>query len=146
MRRAVVSALIALGCGSPPESGSERVHWLDYDAFKAKVQPVYAESCSNPSCHARPERAFSLYAPLARRMDASRTHLLEPLTEDELMQNYVVSCVLASEGESPARTLLLRKPLAQYASTHHGGGAVFDGPSDDRFRRLEDWVTEGFEP
>lgn len=143
MRRAAI-ALLLLGCGSPPESGSERVHWLDYAEFKAKIQPVYAQSCSNPSCHARPERALSLYAPMARRLDESRTHLLEPLTEEELMHNYVVSCVLASEGERPGDTLLLRKPLAQHANTHHEGGAVFEGPSDDRYRTLEDWVAEGF--
>jgi len=136
MRRAWAATLLALSCSSPPESGSERVHWLDYDEFRTNVQPIYAESCSNPSCHARPERAFSLYAPLARRMDQTRTHLLEPLTDEELLHNYVVSCVLAS-GSDP---LLLRKPLAEHASTYHGGGAVFEGPSDARYRTLEGWV------
>ncbi len=138
-------ALLGLACSSPPESGSARVHWLDYAEFEAKVQPIYAESCSNPSCHARPERALSLYAPMARRLDESRTHLLEPLSDEEIMHNYVVSCVLASEGDAPAETLLLRKPLGDWASTHHGGGAVFDGPSDDHYRTLEAWVAEGFD-
>lgn len=137
-------ALLGLACSSPPESGSQRVHWLDYAEFKAEVQPVYAESCDNPSCHARPERALSLYAPMAWRLDDSRTHLLEPLSEEELMHNYVVSCMLASEADTPPETLLLRKPLGDFASTHHGGGAVFEGRSDDRYQKLEAWVAKGW--
>lgn len=136
MKRLVTALFLALSCSSPPESGSEQVHWLDYDEFRTSVMPLFAESCSNPSCHARPERPFSLYAPLARRMDETRTHLLEPLTDEELMHNYVVSCVLASGDD----VLLLRKPLAEHAGTYHGGGAVFEGKSDDRYRTLERWV------
>jgi hypothetical protein len=139
-------AALALGCGAAPESGSERVHWLDYSEFKTSVQPLLAEGCSNPSCHARPDRALSLYAPMARRIDPTRTHLPEPLTEEELMHNYVVSCVLSSEADAPADTLLLKKPLGEWADTYHGGGAVFAGPSDDRYRVLEAWVARGFEP
>ncbi|MBK7584947.1 MAG: hypothetical protein IPI67_32755 [Myxococcales bacterium] len=143
----VLCAFVALtACGEPIENGSERVRWLDRGEYTAKIQPLFAETCSNPSCHARPDRPFSLYAPLARRIDPNRTHLLEPLTEAELEHNYVVSCVFASEGGETAQSLLLRKPLAEHAAAHHGGGAVFDGRSDDRYQKLEDWVTHGGDP
>lgn len=145
MRATLVLLTLAVSaCASEPEERSERVHWLDYQEFEQKVQPIYLESCSNPSCHARPERPLSLYAPLARRMDESRTHLLEPLTDEEISHNYVVSCVLASEGDTPEATLLLRKPLGEHADTHHEGGAVFDGRSDNRYRVLETWVRNGW--
>lgn len=135
--------LVVLGCGGSPEPGRENVHWLDYEEFRTEVQPVLAEGCSNPSCHARPERAFSLYAPLALRMDESRTHLVEPLTEAELLHNFTMSCVLSSDSYLAEETLLLRKPLAHHAKTHHGGGAIFEGKSDDRYRKLETWVASG---
>lgn len=142
-RWALALAVFAFGCGSAPESGSENVHWLDYEEFKTNVQPILAEGCSNPSCHAREERAFSLYAPMARRMDESRTHMVEPLTEEELLHNFTVSCVLSSDSSVPDQTLLLRKPLADFANTHHGGGAVFEGKADDRYKKLADWIARG---
>jgi hypothetical protein len=135
--------VFAVGCGGATEAGTESVHWLDYEEFRTEIQPILAEGCSNPSCHARPERAYSLYSPMVRRMDESRTHLAEPLSEAELLHNFTMSCVLSSDSDLPEETLLLRKPLADYAKTHHGGGAVFEGKSDDRYRKLEGWVARG---
>jgi hypothetical protein len=138
------AALSACDCSSDPENDQIRILELDYSRFKLEVMPVFASACSNPSCHAREERPLSLYAPLAWRLDTTRTFRLEPLSEPELEHNYVVSCALATEAEHPSATLLLRKPLAEHASTYHGGGAIFEGTSDERWRVLEAWVADGW--
>jgi hypothetical protein len=145
-RFAFMIVVLAAGCSSGREAGETRIQQLAYDEFVLQVQPVLLRSCSNPSCHARKERPLSLYAPLAWRADPELTFSLEPLSEQELRHNYSVSCALASEGQSPEDSLFLRKPLAQLADTYHGGGVVFAGKADDRFRVLEAWVALGWSP
>lgn len=142
---ALVLAAAVIGCGGPPP-GEEAVNRPSFERFELEVQPILELGCANPSCHGRPERPLSIYAPLRHRADPSRTHLAEPLTADELLQNYSVSRVLGSGGASADETLLVRKPLAEHAATYHGGGAVFDGAADERHRTLRAWVAEGFAP
>jgi hypothetical protein len=142
----VLVLALAAGCSSGPEPRETQLRPLDYQGFLLQVQPILLQSCSNPSCHANSERPLSLFAPLGWRADPELTFRLEPLSKEELWHNYSVSCALASEGENPADTLFLRKPLAQHARTYHGGGAVFDGTADARWRVLKAWVALGWSP
>ncbi len=146
MRAIAACALLALAvaCGAP-EDDPHAVRWLDPGRFAAEVQPVLAERCGNPSCHGRVERPFVVYSPRGLRADPERTWIDEPLTAEELEDNYTSACVFASEAARPADTLLLRKPLAQHAGTHHEGGAVFAGTADRQWRTLLGWVEAGWE-
>ncbi len=138
---AIAGAAIA-GCGAP-DPGSSPVPLLDQAVFGAEVQPVLAERCANPTCHGRPERPLSIYAPRRWRADPRRVHLDEPLTADELRHNYVASCALAAEAERPEDALLVRKPLGAEGGLYHGGGPVFDGVADDGYRVVLAWIAAG---
>jgi hypothetical protein len=141
--------LAAFGCGiascDVTEVDSVPVRWLDYPEFEAQVQPILAERCGNPTCHGRPERPFSVFSPLAWRLDAARTYLQEPLTEEELVHNYVSACVFASEADAPADAALVRKPLADTIGVYHGGGVIFDGRADRNYRAVHAWLENGWD-
>jgi len=152
MRRTVVAPLflalgyfMAVGCVAP-EDEEVVLRSYDYDRFVAEVQPILAARCANPTCHGRPERALSIYSPLAWRADSARTYLIEELGEDELEHNYDVSRALASESAAPEYCLLLRKPLGDAASTYHGGGDVFEGETDPDYRTMLDWLSDPRSP
>lgn len=139
-----VGLLWLSACGGV-EPGVAQMRDLDFEQFQREVQPVYARSCSNPACHGNGERPLALYSPLRWRVDASRTYLVEPLSEAELRHNYDASRAMAQDGAGPGDTLLLRKPLEQKVGTYHGGGAVFLGVRDPGYQAIERWLEAGWE-
>lgn len=146
MRRARAALAIApafvlfAACGAP-EQGTAEVRLRDRASFESAVQPVLAARCASPECHGRPERPFSTYAPLRFRADPARTHVDEPLDAAELLHNYVASNLFAEAGDPAEAPALTRKPLAERAGVFHGGGVVFDDPSDPDYAALAAWVA-----
>ncbi len=144
--RAVTRALVpllaaSLGACSFPEIGEEPLVLLDREAFEAEVQPVLEARCANPSCHGRPERPLSTFAPGRYRASAGDTYADTPLTPAELTRNYLSSCALAAYEGRPEDALLVAKPLA--AVHYHGGDAVFAGDRDTDYRTLVAWIAAG---
>lgn len=109
---------------------------LDEAVFVADVEPVLEARCANPSCHGRPERPLSIFAPHFYREDSTRTFLNEALSDDELRHNYDLSCSFAVGIDFPDDCLLLRKPLGL---AYHGGGVVLD-ETDPEARAIRDWL------
>lgn len=140
MRALAVLALLA-GCATT-ETDDVDVVLLDHAAFAAEVQPILAARCGNPSCHGRMDRPLSLFSPGQYRQDPSRTHLDEPLTDDELEANYVTACVFA-HADDPTSSPLIMEPLDSYAGVDHGGGVIFEGPHDREYRVLLRWISRG---
>lgn len=143
MRLPPFFVVFALGC-SAPDQDHVAVRWHDEAQFSLQVQPILAGRCGNPSCHGRPERPLSIFSPRRYRLDPGRTHLDEALTQAELEHNYRLSCVLSTEGEQPADTWLLRKPLGSSAAVYHAGGDVFESSADLEYRTLLAWVETGW--
>ncbi len=139
---AFAAATLLFACEEP---GSENVavRWLDYEVFVEDVQPVLAEMCGNPSCHGRPDRAFSIYSQRNWREDPDLLFRPDELSSAELNHNYEGSCVLVSEAAGAEDTLLLKKSLGKAAGVYHGGGAVLE-ESDRSYRILLDWVKKGW--
>lgn len=135
-----VLALVAAGC-SGPDAGSRPVRLGDRATFDADVQPVLAARCANPTCHGRPERALSLFAPHRYRADPARTYLDEPLTEAELAHNHLSASALATEQDRAEDSLLARKPRAEDAGTYHGGGRIFVDATERDYRTLVAWIA-----
>lgn len=145
MRLLLVFAALGLmtGCAGPA-SGDIDVRWLGYEEYVANVQPILAEACGNPSCHGRADRPFAIYSAKRWRADADRLFLDEPLTDDELEHNYSASCVFSTEAETPQDAMLLRKPLGSHAGAYHGGGDVFRGVTDRDYRKILQWIEQGW--
>ena len=133
MRRAGrLVVLVASLASCAPSQGEVPIAMLDRNEFATRVQPILAERCANPSCHGRPDRPLSLYAPLRHREDPNRVFLDEPLTDAELRHNWAASC---AQGEA-----LAQKPFGEPGGSYHGGGVVFDGPTDEGYRTLRAWL------
>lgn len=135
MRWALLLVLLS-GCAGP-DPGSTPLARPDRAEFAAKVLPILVERCANPSCHGRPERALSLYAPQRFRIDPRWTWLDGPLTAEELEHDYRAVAALIDPGD-PESSLVLTKALAR---TWHGGGAVLE-PDDDAHRAIRTWIAE----
>ena len=133
MRWTALATLIA-GCVGP-EPGATAVPEPDRVVFASTVLPILAEHCANPSCHGRPERPLSLFAPRRYRADVARTWLDEPLTPVEL-EHRAVSALI--DPLDPDGSLLLRKALS---TSFHLGGAALER-DDAPHRLIRAWIAE----
>jgi hypothetical protein len=133
--RPMLFATTLLGCG-PVEQEYRDAAVPDEAAFAAEVEPVLERLCANPSCHGRPERPLSVYAPRRFRADPARLFLDEPLTSDEIFANYRSASGFAQGIAAPDDSLLLRKPLGR--AYHAAGTVLFD--TDPEARAIRDWL------
>jgi len=108
---------------------------LDYDVFKAKIQPLFTEKrpgharCS--TCHST-GTAFRLQA-----LPAGRTGY----TEEESQKNFQMVSRFVKPGD-PAGSRLLLMPLAHEAggTEFHPGGKHWMSQDDPEWKTLADWV------
>jgi hypothetical protein len=138
--RLLIALVGSTGCSTPQQASIE-VRWLDQAVFNTGIEPILDARCASPQCHARPERALSLYAPLRWREDPSQTSVDEPLDPTELSHNYVASCVLAGAGDPADEPALIRKPLGEAGGLYHGGGAVFADTLDADYVAIKAWIV-----
>ena len=99
------------------------------ESFKQTVQPVLLNHCATAGCHGpRSDTALAML-----RIPPGRTASLK------LTQRNLHSVLELTDQDSPAASRLLKAAIAP-----HGGSptAVFNGPTDQQYRRLHDWVTQ----
>ena len=137
---AVLMTMMLAGC-SAPESGEVAVALYDHEVFATTVQPIIADKCGNPSCHGRPERAFSIFSERNWRLDYDELYLPVPLSEEELEHNLISTCLQIDEDGS-SQSFLLLKPLGDAAGTYHGGGVIFS-ETDRSYRAILSWIESG---
>lgn len=143
--RLLLLALIALlgGCVEGPDALAAPFLEEDFLAFAEHGQPVLAERCANPACHGRADRPLRVFARFQHRLDPAAVHLDEPLTEEELWQNYRRARALV-RAEAPEASALLLKPLSEaQGGSHHRGGVQFEDPFEADYRALRLWVEQG---
>jgi hypothetical protein len=113
---------------------------LDYQYFKAQVEPIFLEKRAGHArcyvCHGeRSNNAFKLEA-------------LAPgagfWSEEQSRRNFAVVSRLVVPGK-PEQSLLLLHPLAPEAggSAYHSGGRQFESRNDPSWKILERWVRGG---
>ncbi|MCP4446871.1 MAG: hypothetical protein GY811_16205 [Myxococcales bacterium] len=141
--RIVAILLMSLFACTGPESGDVPVQLYDFEVFESTVQPIIADKCGNPSCHGRPERAFSIFSERNWRLDDDQLYLPEPLSEEELENNFISTCMQIHDGNDFSDSLLLLKPLGDVAGTYHGGGTIFEDETDRSYRAIMGWLESG---
>jgi hypothetical protein len=108
---------------------------LDFDGFKAKVQPLLAEKRPGHArcitCHST-GTAFRLV-----RLPAGRTEY----TDDESRKNFAAVTRVVLPGV-PLKSRLLTMPLAHEAggTEFHPGGKHWDSQTDPEWKAMADWV------
>jgi hypothetical protein len=109
---------------------------LDFDAFKAKVQPLLAEKRPGHArcitCHST-GTAFRLV-----RLPAGRTEY----TDEESRKNFQAVTRVVLPGV-PLKSRLLTMPLAHEAggTEFHPGGKHWESQADPEWKTLADWVN-----
>jgi|SRR5580765_8977935 len=131
----LLAALSALASATRPAS-AQAASELNYDAFKAKVEPLLLEKRPGHArcvvCHST-GTAFRLQ-PLS---PGAKTWSDEQSQKNfEMVKRFVLPGV-------PAKSRLLMMPLAHEAggTEFHPGGKHWESQDDAEFKRLADWVN-----
>jgi hypothetical protein len=131
----LLAALSALASAPRPAS-AQAASELNYDAFKAKVEPLLLEKRPGHArcvvCHST-GTAFRLQ-PLS---PGAKTWSDEQSQKNfEMVKRFVLPGV-------PAKSRLLMMPLAHEAggTEFHPGGKHWESQDDAEFKRLADWVN-----
>jgi hypothetical protein len=110
---------------------------LDYEFFKARVQPIFLQKRDGHTrcyvCHAEGNNAFRL----ERLSPGASTW-----NEEQSRKNFEMASILVNPGD-PATSRLLQQPLAPEAggNVFHSGGRQFVSKDDANFKILADWVN-----
>jgi hypothetical protein len=122
--------------GQPPASSSSASTPLDFEFFKAKVQPIFL---AKPPGHARCISCHASGTPLRLQpLPAGRT----TWNDEESHKNFDVVRRFVVPG-STAKSRLLIHPLAEQAGGDffHNGGKHWDSQNDPEWQTLKEWVT-----
>ena len=110
---------------------------LDYEFFKARVQPVFLQKRDGHTrcyvCHAESNNAFRL-----ERLSAGAS----TWSEEQSRRNFQMASILVNPGD-PATSRLLQQPLAPEGggNVFHSGGRQFASKDDPNWKILADWVN-----
>lgn len=114
-----------------------RAQALDYEYFKARVQPIFREK--------RPGHTRCVVCHSERSNTAFRLESLAPgagtWTEEQSRRNFEMVSRLVVPGDAQAG-LLLTHPLAPEAggSAYHSGGRQFASREDPLWKTLSQWA------
>ena len=109
---------------------------LDYDFFKARVQPIFLTKRDNHVrcyvCHSEASNAFKLV-----HMEKGQ----KAYTEEETRKNFETVSRLIVPGE-PMKSMLLIRPLAPEYGGHayHSGGRQFASRNTPEWKTLEQFT------
>ena len=128
-------SVIAFGCAVASASAADTA--LDYEFFKARVEPIFLAKRAGHArcyvCHVESNNAFHL-----ERLLPGKTFW----TEEQSRRNFeVVSRLVVPGDERSSR--LLRMPLAPEAGglAFHSGGRQFASQNDPSWKALAQWVS-----
>ena len=132
----IVAALVLTAASVPPMA-SRAAATLDFDFFKARVEPIFLQKRDGYTrcyvCHAESNNAFRLerLSPGASAWD-----------EEQSRRNFEMASKLVNAGE-PDTSRLLMQPLAPEGggNVFHSGGRQFTSKNDPGWRTLADWVN-----
>jgi hypothetical protein len=138
VRRVKLVVMAALFAGAATYSiASRAAPALDYEFFKARVQPVFLQKRDGHTrcyvCHAESNNAFRL----ERLSPGASTW-----SEEQSRKNFQMASILVNPGD-PATSRLLQQPLAPEAggNVFHSGGRQFVSKDDPSWKILADWVN-----
>lgn len=153
--------LLASACEEdipPPNFGARE---RDFRTFQREVYPVLLRDCGFPTCHGAPDRFFKVWGPGRTRLpkkdpitgaivlDAEGKPVpIDPFDVPDIGEQDLTIAMAQSmiDDRDPAKSLLLRKPLAVEAggSGHEGvdsyGRDVYRTTQDSGYVVLARWV------
>jgi hypothetical protein len=134
--RGLVMAALLTGAAALPMV-SRAAPTLDYEFFKARVQPIFLQKRDGHTrcyvCHAEANNAFRL----ERLSPGASTW-----SDEQSRRNFEMASILVNPGD-PTTSRLLQQPLAPEAggNVFHSGGRQFGSRDDSNWKILADWVN-----
>ena len=132
---ALIAAALVLASASVLSPRAAPV--LDYDFFKARVEPIFLENRAGHTrcyvCHAESNNAFRL-----ERLSPGASSW----TDEQSRRNFEMVSRLVNPGD-PATSRLLAQPLAPEAggNVFHSGGRQFASQDDPGWKTLAEWIN-----
>jgi hypothetical protein len=133
----VIAVAVVFTAASAPQIVSHAAPTLDYDFFKARVEPVFLQKRDGHTrcyvCHAESNNGFRL-----ERMSPGAS----AWSEEQSRKNFEMASKLVNPGE-PETSRLLQQPLAPEAggNVFHSGGRQFASKDDPGWKTLADWIN-----
>ena len=133
----IVAAAAGVAAACALLDASRAAPTLDYDFFKARVEPVFLEKRAGHTrcvvCHAESNNAFRL-EPLTQGATA--------WSDAQSRKNFEMASKLVNPGD-PDHSRLLMQPLAPEGggNIYHSGGRQFASKDDPGWKILADWVN-----
>jgi hypothetical protein len=130
-------AAILSAAALAPQPVSRAAPTLDYEFFKARVQPIFLQKREGHTrcyvCHAESNNAFRL-----ERLSPGAS----AWTDEQSRKNFEMASLLVNPGD-PAHSRLLQQPLAPEGggNVFHSGGRQFASQDDPNWKTLADWVN-----
>jgi len=130
----VTAAALLLGTASLV---SQAATTLDYDYFKAKVQPIFVTKRPGHArcvmCHAEANNALRL-----EKLPAGQ----ESWNEEQTRKNYDTVVKLVQAADDPLKSKILIHPLAPEAGgdAFHSGGRQFANKNDQNWKTIAAWA------
>ena len=132
----VVAVAAIAAAGSVSKVASQTKPALDFEAFKAKVQPIFLEKREGHVrcyvCHSEANTALRL-----EKLSAGAT----TWTDEQSRKNFEAASSLVM-ADNPAGSRLLNHPLAPEAGgdLFHSGGRQFENKNDPDWKILAQWA------
>jgi hypothetical protein len=132
-----LAAALAVACLSQMPSRAQPKPALDFEFFKARVQPVFLEKRPTHTrcyvCHAESNNGFRLEK-LAAGASA--------WNDEQSRKNFEMASKLVSPGD-PGTSRLLMQPLAPEGggNVYHSGGRQFATKDDPGWKTIAAWVN-----
>lgn len=128
---AVVSALALTSAALVSEAAA-----LDYDYFKAKVQPIFVTKRPGHApcvmCHAEANNMLRL----------QKLPLGQTWSEEDTRKNFDTVSKIVEAADNPLQSKILMHPLAPEAGgdAFHNGGRQFENKDDPSWKVIADWA------
>src|SRR5215470_6031282 len=122
--------VVAVAAGLAAHAGSRAAPALDYEFFKARVEPIFLKKRAGHArcyvCHADSNNAFKL-----EKLDPGA----KAWSDEQSRRNFATVSTLVNAGD-PATSRLLMHPLAPEAggNVFHSGGRQFASKDDPDYK------------
>ncbi len=133
VRIAVATVAVSLALASAAVSEAAT---LDYDYFKAKVQPIFVTKRPGHApcvmCHAEANNMLRL----------QKLPLGQTWNEEDTRKNFDTVSKIVEAADDPLQSKILMHPLAPEAGgdAFHNGGRQFENKDDPSWKTIADWA------
>ena len=138
VRIAVATVAVSLTLASAAVSEAAT---LDYDYFKAKVQPIFVTKRSGHApcvmCHAEANNMLHL-----QKLPRGQTWSERAWSEEDTRKNFDTVSKIVEAVDDPLQSKILAHPLAPEAGgdAYHNGGRQFADKDDPDWKIIADWA------